>query len=602
MRKFTALCLVMCVALGLSAQTMTNLAFFPFTGNTASPNTPTSYLAAYGDQTGIAGLYLDGTHGSSSWTSDELTSNNGTVINAQYGVSSDKDLATINSSANGKSIVFHFSTSGYQNVVMTMAARRSATGFNSTEWSYSTDGTNFTVLPNFSTTPDTTGTYKLQTLDFTGFSALDDQPNVYLKCTYNGATANNGSFRIDNVLIAAYPAGPDVWAPTVSSVVPNDATTLTVTFNEPLDATTAQTVANYALDNNVTVSAATLNTNVVTLTTSALTEGTAYTLIVNNIADLAGNVMAPDTIAFTYGVSSEFVCANIAELRSKLSYAEHDLSAPVNDNTEYKLEGEVIVTAIAAYNNQKVIQDATGAILIYDPSGTLGNYDVGDKIANLYGTLTNYYGFLEFKPTAAGGQAIDIFQDVTPLEITLPQLLDADFMINHQAELIKLTDVSFANPGGNFQVLSTYELTQSGTTAVAVFPYFQDANYIGAEIPAGNMSIMGVNFATSKIGNNYPPFQYYIVPRSTSDFLTVALNEYEINGIAVYPNPARDYVTFGTSELVESVALYDVTGKRVMSTEISDNRISVAGLTDGVYFARLYREGKQVGIAKIVKK
>lgn len=600
MRKFTALCLVMCVALGLSAQTMTNLAFFPFTGNTASPNTPTSYLAAYGDQTGIAGLYLDGTHGSSSWTSDELTSNNGTVINAQYGVSSDKDLATINSSANGKSIVFHFSTSGYQNVVMTMAARRSATGFNSTEWSYSTDGTNFTVLPNFSTTPDTTGTYKLQTLDFTGFSALDDQPNVYLKCTYNGATANNGSFRIDNVLIAAYPAGPDVWAPTVSSVVPNDATTLTVTFNEPLDATTAQTVTNYALDNNVTVSAATLNTNVVTLTTSALTEGTAYTLIVNNIADLAGNVMTPDTTTFAYGVSSEYVCANIAELRSKLSFTDN--SASVNDNTEYKLNGEVIVTAVASYNNQKVIQDATGAILIYDPSGTLGTYDVGDKIANIYGTLTNYYGFLEFKPTAAGGPAIDIFQDVTPLEITLDQLLDDNFMINHQAELIKLTDVNFANPGGNFQVLNTYELTQNSTTAAAVYPYFQDANYIGVEIPAGTLSILGVNFATSKIGNNYPPFQYYIVPRSTSDFLTSAITEYEINGIAVYPNPARDYVTFSTSEFVESVALYDVTGKRVLSAEISDNRVSVAGLTDGVYFVRLYSQGKQVGIAKIVKK
>ena len=600
MRKFTALCLVMCVALGLSAQTMTNLAFFPFTGNTASPNTPTSYLAAYGDQTGIAGLYLDGTHGSSSWTSDELTSNNGTVINAQYGVSSDKDLATINSSANGKSIVFHFSTSGYQNVVMTMAARRSATGFNSTEWSYSTDGTNFTVLPNFSTTPDTTGTYKLQTLDFTGFSALDDQPNVYLKCTYNGATANNGSFRIDNVLIAAYPAGPDVWAPTVSSVVPNDATTLTVTFNEPLDATTAQTVTNYALDNNVTVSAATLNTNVVTLTTSALTEGTAYTLIVNNIADLAGNVMTPDTTTFAYGVSSEYVCANIAELRSKLSFTDN--SASVNDNTEYRLNGEVIVTAVASYNNQKVIQDATGAILIYDPSGTLGTYDVGDKIANIYGTLTNYYGFLEFKPTAAGGPAIDIFQDVTPLEITLDQLLDDNFMINHQAELIKLTDVNFANPGGNFQVLNTYELTQNSTTAAAVYPYFQDANYIGVEIPAGTLSILGVNFATSKIGNNYPPFQYYIVPRSTSDFLTSAITEYEINGIAVYPNPARDYVTFSTSEFVESVALYDVTGKRVLSAEISDNRVSVAGLTDGVYFVRLYSQGKQVGIAKIVKK
>ncbi len=602
MRKFTALCLVLFAALGLSAQTMTNLAYFPFTGNTASPNTPTSYMAAYGDQAGSAGLYLDGTHGSSAWLpASELTANGGSTLNLQYGEAADKDLATINNSANGKCIVFHFSTTGFQNVVLTMAARRSGQGFNSTEWAYSTDGTNFTTLPaTFSTVPSTAATYELQTLDFNGITAINDQANVYLRCTYDGAQSASASFRIDNVLIAAYPAGPDVWAPAVSSVVPNDATTLTVTFNEPLDATTAQTAANYVLDNNVTVTAAALNTNVVTLTTTALTEGSAYTLIVNNVADVAGNVMTPDTIAFTYGVSSEFVCANIAELRSKLAYTDN--SAAVNDNTEYKLEGEVIVIATAAYNNQKVIQDATGAILIYDPNGTLGTYDVGDKISNLYGTLTNYFGFLEFKPTAAGGQPVDIFQDVTPLEVTLAQLTDNNFMINHQAELIKLTDVSFATPGGNFQVLNTYELTQNGSTAVAVYPYFQDANYIGTEIPAGNMNIIGVNFATSKIGNNYPPFQYYIVPRSTSDFLTSAINEYELNGVAVYPNPARDYVTFGTDKLVESVALYDVTGKRVLSTEISNNRISVAGLTDGVYFARLYIQGKQVGIAKVVKK
>ena len=601
MRKFTALCLVLCVALGLSAQTMTNLAYFPFTGNTASPNTPTSYLAAYGDQAGSAGLYLDGTHGSSEWLpASELTSNGGSSINLQYGETNGQDLATINNSANGKSIVFHFSTTGYQNVVLTMAARRSAQGFNSTVWAYSSDGTNFTTVPSMSTVPSTAATYELQTLDFNGITAIDDQPNVYLRCTYDGAQSASASFRIDNVLIAAHPAGPDVWAPTVSSVVPNDATTLTVTFNEPLDATTAQTAANYVLDNNVTVTAAALNTNVVTLTTTALTEGSAYTLIVSNVADVAGNVMVPDTIAFTYGVSSEFVCANIAELRSKLAYTDN--SAAVNDNTEYKLEGEVIVTATAAYNNQKVIQDATGAILIYDPSGTLGTYDVGDKIKDIYGTLTNYFGFLEFKPTAAGGQPIDIFQDVTPLEITLSQLTDNDFMINHQAELIKLTDVSFVTSGGNFQVLNTYELSQNGLTATAVYPYFQDANYIGTEIPAGTMNILGVNFATSKIGNNYPPFQYYIVPRSSSDFVTSAINEYELNGVAVYPNPARDYVTFGTNELVESVALYDVTGKCVLSTEVSNNRVSVASLTDGVYFARLYREGKQVGIAKIVKK
>ena len=183
MRKFYALCLFLCVALGLSAQTMTNLAYFPFTGNAASPNTPTSYMAAYGAQTGTAGLYLDGTHGSSAWLqASELTSNGGSNLNLQYGETNGQDLATINNSANGKCIVFHFSTTGFQNVVLTLAARRSAQGFNSTEWAYSTDGTNFTTLPaTFSTVPSAAATYELKTLDFNGITAIEDQANVYLR-------------------------------------------------------------------------------------------------------------------------------------------------------------------------------------------------------------------------------------------------------------------------------------------------------------------------------------------------------------------------------------------------------------------------------------
>ena len=600
MRKFYALCLFLCVALGASAQTLTHLAYFPFTGNTASPNTPTSYLAPYGAQANSAGLYLDGTHGSSEWLpASELTANGGSTLNLQYGETADKDLATINNSANGKSIVFHFSTTGYQNVVMTMATRRSAQGFNSTVWAYSTDGTNFTTLPTMSTVPSTSATYELQTLNFNGITAIEDQANVYLRCTYDGAQSASASFRIDNVLIAAYPAGPDVWAPTITSVAPEDSVTLLVTFNEALDDTTAQTTANYVLDNNVSVSAATLSGNVVTLTTTPMTEGSNYSLIVSNVADVAGNVMVPDTVSFAFGVSSEFRCANIAELRSKLSYSDN--SAPVNDNVEYKLEGEVVVTAVASYNNQKVIQDATGAILIYDPSGALGTYDVGDKIKDIYGTLTNYYGFLEFKPTSPCGQPIDIFQDVTPLVITLSQLTDNDFMYNHQAELIQLEGVSFTAAGGTFQVLSTYELNQYGTTASAVYPYFQDANYIGEEIPDGVLGVRGVNFATSKIGNNYPPFGYYIVPRSSSDFLTTALREYEENGVAVYPNPAVDNIRIEADFSVESIALYDVSGKRVLVSEVSGNSVSVSPLPTGLYFARLYAQGRQVGVAKIVK-
>ncbi len=600
MKKFSALFAVLCLAFGLSAQSLTNLAYFPFTDNEASPNTPTSYTAEYGEQAGSAGLYLDGTHGSSAWAAaTELTSNNGSTINLQYDEVSSKDLATINNSANGKSIVFHFSTTGYQNVVMTMAARRSGQGFNSTVWAYSTDGTNFTTIPNASTVPSEATTYELQTLDFTSVSGINDQANVYLRCTYDGAQSASASFRIDNILIAAYPAGPDVWAPTVSSVETNGANTVNVTFNEPVTEATAENTANYTIDNGITISAAAMTNNTVALTTSELTEGSTYVLTVSNITDAAGNVMAPDTIEFTYGVSSEFQCATIAELRSKLDFSDN--SSNVNDAVEYKVTGDVVITAVASYNNQKVIQDATGAILVYDPNGTLdpdGTLEVGDKINGLYGTLTNYYGFLEFKPTAAYEQKTAIYQEVEPMEITLEQLNDQSFMIQHQSELIKLSNVTF-NDNGQFATLSTYSITQNGVTATAVFPYFQDANYIGTDIPSGTLNLIGTNFATGKIGNNYPDFRYYIVPRTLNDF-TTGIRNYE-QTVSVYPNPATDLVTFQLDTPIDNVMIYDINGKLVANESVTANHIRVSALNSGIYFVKMYQQNEMIGVAKIVK-
>lgn len=614
MKKVYFLSLILCAVLGLNAQTATNLAYFPFTGNQQSPNTSTSYLASAGDQAGTAGLYLDGTHGSSEWLqASELTSNVGSAINALNGEAAGQDLATINNSANGKSIVFHFSTTGFQQVTISMAARRSGQGFNSTAWSYSTDGVNFTDLVNVSTVPSTVSTYELKSVDLTGVTAINDQANVYVKCTYDGAQSASASFRIDNVQINAYPAGPDIWEPIVTSVNAVNETNVAVTFNEPVTAATAEAVSNYELflydtntmsSTNVSVTSAVMNGNVVNLTVNPqLTGGGFYTLIVSGVSDLAGNVMDSAAFHFTYGVSPEFNCANIAELRSKMDCS--DISASTNGTVEYKLSGEVVVTAVAAYNNQKVLQDETGAILVYDPGNNLGTLEVGDKVSEIYGTLTNYYGFLEFKPTKPYGNWIAMIQDVAPLTITLAQLNDQTFMAQHQAELIKLNGVEFTSTG-QFAKLNTYEITQNGITAPAVFPYFQDANTIGQNIPTGLINIVGFNFATSKIGSTYYDYRYYIVPRFMDDFSTGIQNYVSEKDVTIAPNPAVDFVNVTVKNDNFQVSHYyvaDINGKMVLSQDVEDNtfNINVSNLSSGCYFIRL-TDGKSNVTTKLIKK
>jgi hypothetical protein len=98
----------------------------------------------------------------------------------------------------------------------------------------------------------------------------------------------------------------DAAAPGLVSVTCRaDATKVVVVFSKPVDAATAETVANYSIDNGVKVESASrgLDLQTVTLTTSPLTEGTPYTLRIKNVVDCATppSAVAAGTLkTFTY--------------------------------------------------------------------------------------------------------------------------------------------------------------------------------------------------------------------------------------------------------------------------------------------------------------
>jgi len=86
----------------------------------------------------------------------------------------------------------------------------------------------------------------------------------------------------------------DTTPPTVGAASAKDATTVLVTFSEAVAPASAQTKANYSLNNSATVASASLGADLrtVTLATSTLSSGITYTVTVSNIEDRAGNVMA----------------------------------------------------------------------------------------------------------------------------------------------------------------------------------------------------------------------------------------------------------------------------------------------------------------------
>jgi chitodextrinase len=92
----------------------------------------------------------------------------------------------------------------------------------------------------------------------------------------------------------------DATAPTIASVGAAGAENVIVVFSEPVDEASAETAANYGLDNGVSVLGAVLagDGKSVLLTVSSLSTGVAYTLTVTGVQDLAA---APNTVSDAAG-------------------------------------------------------------------------------------------------------------------------------------------------------------------------------------------------------------------------------------------------------------------------------------------------------------
>jgi len=160
-----------------------------------------------------------------------------------------------------------------------------------------------------------------QTQNWRQEDATDRQDGVSSRKTASGTSTTmayteslSSSWSMAGVALkAGGPPPPDLTAPTIASVSAVNATSVQVVFSEPVTTASAQTVGNYAINNGVTISAAVLggDTVTVTLTTSTLAPGN-YTLTVNNVADRAPspNVILPNSQgAFSYALSPVFNAA-----------------------------------------------------------------------------------------------------------------------------------------------------------------------------------------------------------------------------------------------------------------------------------------------------
>jgi len=84
---------------------------------------------------------------------------------------------------------------------------------------------------------------------------------------------------------------------------------------------------------------------------------------------------------------------------------------------------------------------------------------------------------------------------------------------------------------------------------------------------------------------------------STWEYVTSAVlrnNQNSIAGLSVYPNPVTNgnlYIT-SDSNATKAVVIYDVLGKMVVKTTITDQAVNVSNLKGGVYIVKITEDGK----------
>jgi hypothetical protein len=251
---------------------------------------------------------------------------------------------------------------------------------------------------------------------------------------------------------------------------------------------------------NVEISSATPNATVFYSTVANDGPWTEYTapLTITETTTVWAYASADDmddssvsTATFTFPAIVEV--ADIATLR-----------AGATDGTIYRLTGEALITAQDAFNNRKFIEDATGAILIFDSPGVIQTtYEIGDGIEDLTGTLSISNQMLRFVPVLDPGAASSVGNPLVPQVFEIDDLTSAD-----QAKLVTIEEVTFITTG-TFNNGQNYTFTDGINNLILRTDFF-NVDYIGEAIPENAQNITGVIL---QFNDNLQ-----IVPRNLADF------------------------------------------------------------------------------------
>ncbi len=149
----------------------------------------------------VSDLVGDGSFTNSSGGNNAWGSFAGTALNEPGTAFSGGSLSPIGSAQNGRSFTIEADLTGFEDIELSWAQRGTGTGYNSRQVAVSTDGVNFTDIPqaSYGGSGTLSSTFTVQSADFG--SLLDNATTAYIRFTLDGATSTNGNNRFDNFVL-----------------------------------------------------------------------------------------------------------------------------------------------------------------------------------------------------------------------------------------------------------------------------------------------------------------------------------------------------------------------------------------------------------------
>ena len=293
------------------------------------------------------------------------------------------------------------------------------------------------------------------------------------------------------------------------------------------------------------------------------------------------------------GIMTTFVAANTFKSPAGLAIDANNNIYLIDNSDDFRIYKILSDGSITYYTSPErlwgpigITVDSLGNIYIGTSEGSgVEYYSPKDSSMNVLVTYNPYFNITSFALASSGNMFVSYYEGRI-MEISLSTILPvsltsftAQNLINESIQL---------NWGGFHEINSSYYTIQHSTDGIS----YSDI---------GTVKALGCGANSYKFIDNNPAngTNYYRLQSvdkdgssSCSKIVTLTITNYQLP-ITVSPNPAKDFATISFSKSIDkgTIAVYDITGKQVISQLLSGNanayKLNTQTLKSGVYVVKV---------------